>query len=263
MRVTERAAAWVAKRAASKSGKPSASATVSAPLKTSPAAVVSTAETRHAGTTAQVSAFFTSAPREPQVTITFFTPLFNSVSAAAAASVPFSTGRPVSRAHSDSVGRKEVDVFQVLFVDLRRRRRIENHPHAQFGGSLYRVFHGFERYFELDQQIAGLRQFGSDVVDILSGKPRICTGSHDDAVFGRIIDRYERHTRRGLRIADDMRSIHLFRGVAGHQFISEKVGPDTRHEKGVAAQPRDGDGLIGAFAAGNDPEFAAENGLAG
>lgn len=60
-----------------------------------------------------------------------------------------------------------------------------------------------------------------------------------------------------------MRSIHLFRGVAGHQFISEKVGPDTRHEKGVAAQPRDGDGLIGTFAAGNDPEFAAENGLAG
>jgi len=161
------------------------------------------------------------------------------------------------------VGRKEVDVFQVLFVDLRRRRRIENHPHAQFGGGLYRVFHGFERYFELDQQIAGLRQFGPDVIDILSGKPRIRTGSHDDAVFGRIIDRDERHTRRGLRIADDMRSIHLFRGVAGHQLISEKVGPDTRHEKGVAAQPRDGDGLIGAFAAGNDPEFAAENGLAG
>ena len=101
---TERAAACVAKRAASKSGKPSASATVSAPLKTSPAAVVSTAETRHAGTTVQISAFFTSAPREPQVTITFFTPLFNSVSAAAAASVPFSTGRPVSRAHSDSLG---------------------------------------------------------------------------------------------------------------------------------------------------------------
>ena len=161
------------------------------------------------------------------------------------------------------VGRKEVDVFQVLFVDLRRRRRIENHPHAQFGGGLYRVFHGFERYFELDQQIAGLRQFGPDVVDIHSGKPRIRTGSHNDAVFGRIIDRDERHTRRGLRIADDMRSIHLFRGVAGHQLISEKVGPDTRHEKGVAAQPHDGDGLIGAFAAGNDPEFAAENGLTG
>ena len=104
MRVTAIAEAAVAKRTASESGRPSESATASAPLKVSPAPVVSTASTLRAATRSQLSAPLTSAPSLPSVTTTCRTPRASNASAARSAPAASATGIPVSMAHSPRLG---------------------------------------------------------------------------------------------------------------------------------------------------------------
>src|ERR1035437_7605595 len=65
VRGTEIAAAALAKREAASNGLPSANPSASAPLKTSPAPVVSTALTLNAGISCRMSSPTTNAPRAP------------------------------------------------------------------------------------------------------------------------------------------------------------------------------------------------------
>lgn len=81
-RVTEIAAAAFAKRTASSRGWSSARATANAPLKTSPAAVVSAAFTLNPGTRVCRSGVATKAPCAPSVMITVCTPVARSFAAA-------------------------------------------------------------------------------------------------------------------------------------------------------------------------------------
>src|SRR5712675_515212 len=103
-RVTESAAAALANRTASKTALPSASATLSAPLNMSPAAVESTVLTLKPGTSRWPLASARNAPRSPKVRTTMPTPRersFEQAFAAAAASV---TLMPVSSSASVSLG---------------------------------------------------------------------------------------------------------------------------------------------------------------
>ena len=130
MRVTAIAEAAVAKRTASESGRPSESATASAPLKVSPAPVVSTASTlpcRHP-----------FAALRPFDECALAAERHHHVPHAARQQRdgrPFRTGRigyGHSREHGalPAVGRKQVAAPQQLVGDRRRRSGIEDHPHA-------------------------------------------------------------------------------------------------------------------------------------
>ena len=104
MRVTESAPTALARATASSSGDPRPIATASAPLKASPAAVLSTASTSMDGMITVCAAVATSAPREPRVTITCFGPAARRRTAACRAESSSVTAMPVSRAASVSFG---------------------------------------------------------------------------------------------------------------------------------------------------------------
>ena len=86
MRVTETEALCAANRTASARLRPSESATSRAPLKTSPAAVVSTGVTVRAGISSSSAGVRISAPSLPSVTMTLPTPFASSAPAAFEAS---------------------------------------------------------------------------------------------------------------------------------------------------------------------------------
>ncbi|PYN06851.1 MAG: hypothetical protein DME06_18000, partial [Candidatus Rokuibacteriota bacterium] len=98
------AAAAVANRSACQRAAPSASPTARAPLKASPAAVVSTAVTGNAGTARSPAAAEASAPRSPSVTTTAPTPRARRRRPTARASPSSATLTPPRRAASLSLG---------------------------------------------------------------------------------------------------------------------------------------------------------------
>lgn len=102
--VTEKAAAQLAKVTASTRDNPSANPTTSAPLKVSPAAVVSIAETSGQGTKQSSLSDNTKAPCYPIVIITISIPLFFKTVAASFAEVWSRTLIPVSNSASVSFG---------------------------------------------------------------------------------------------------------------------------------------------------------------
>ena len=104
MRVTETAALREAKRTASARLLPSERATSRAPLKTSPAAVVSTGVTVCAGISCSPAGVRISAPSPPSVTMTFPTPFASSAAAAFEASCAVCTGIHVSLSLSVRLG---------------------------------------------------------------------------------------------------------------------------------------------------------------
>ena len=102
--MTERPPAALANLTASTSEAPSASRAARAPLKTSPAAVVSTAFTLKPGINRLPSRVATSAPLAPSVTITVPTPRLRRIWAARAADETPVTLMPVRCVASDSLG---------------------------------------------------------------------------------------------------------------------------------------------------------------
>ena len=140
-----------------------------------------------------------------------------------------------------------------------RRRGVQQHFDAAVARSSCERRDGFERSFELQQEVA-------DAVEgrqIRSTQHRVGARRDGDRVLRVVGEADQSHAAGGLGNPDD---VQLHAGVAQrsfHQWSKCILAQGQHHPCLAAARACAGDGLVRAFAARNDCELAAKHGLAG
>ena len=249
----ESAAAATANAVASRSARPSASAVASAPLKVSPAPVVSTASTRGAGTSSASPPSSTSTPRAPSVTRTAAP-----VRAASARAAASGSRSPVSSQASPALG-------------------VSTGPSAASASGTGRAGAGLRTIgpraarAPASTAASGTSWLSSTAPGPASRTARsdrggaelgVGAGGDRDLVLARRVDGDQRDAGRRVqpRHAPDVDPLAL---EQRQRLVAEVVGADRADHRHARAEPRRRDGLVGALAAAVAGEAPAGDGLAG
>ena len=247
-RVTEHAAAALANRADSRSDLPSAIATTSAPLKTSPAPVVSIALTRNPRTSCRTPLPATNAPRDPIVITTFRTPRRQQRlgrSRRRPFAVDDGAGEPLGLA---LVRRQEIYVLEERARQRTGRRRIQHQPQAGDRRQMHRGFDRSDRNFELQQRDARGAKGLVRPAHVSRADRIVRTRCDRDAVLPAPGDVDECDPGWNHRIARHMPHVDARPGKTIDRSITLVVSADPGHERDRTASARGGNRLVRTLA---------------
>ena len=261
-------------RTASSSAAPPASSQASAPLKASPAPVVSTVSTRGAGIRSSASPSTTSAPSAPSVTTTGAPVRSASTRAARSGSSSPASARASSRLGVSSGERSSSSSGSAragagLSTTWRSGRACG--PRAREHG---RVGHLEPEQHDAPGRVAqalldgaGVGRddapgFAQAVLDRPGVELGVGAGGDRDLVLAGLVDHDQRHTGRSALKSHQTRDVDPLRSQETNGFFAEIVVADGAHHPHARPEPRGGNGLVGAFAAAMALERAARHRLA-
>jgi hypothetical protein len=160
------------------------------------------------------------------------------------------------------IRREPVDAFEKRGGERLGRGGIEDERNAFPAGNSGEEFNGFERGFQLCENDAGAANHVQMFFDVAGRDVSVCAGDDDDYVFA---------VRGGDDLGDTGGSGFDFDGGGvyasgfeiGAEFAAERIVAKFSDHADLRAEPGGGEGLIGAFAAGERSETGAGQGFAG
>ena len=142
---------------------------------------------------------------------------------------------------------------------FRRRGRVEDHGHAGVMRDLRRPRDRFQRRFKLHEERGRALDFFLERRNVLRRERSVCAERNGDDVLSFGVHEDERGAGGFLPVDDEMRGdgilLHAHRGVASEEIVAN-FG-DERAGTAFCGEPRHGDGLVRALAAGVHHEPSA------